>query len=290
VDLWLRIVAPAGDPDRWLRDWAGSEAQATFDVREAPLVRLSLAPLGPERHALLLVVDHLIGDGWTMRLLLEELARLYEAERGLATEPLPPPVHFAEYAERQRRDLAEAASADLLEHWRRRLPRSAADLCLRLPDFQAPPEPGGGRAVVLGERQRLEREPVLPLRFGPVLGRAGAPARPLQRREAERVHHQGEERARHRLVGEACRWWCAWVRALDRTSVIREIARVLDADVAEITGQPRAPDAIWVHAAVPAIRRALIGHRPGSLDVTSSRAARAAADIRSLLATKLSRA
>jgi hypothetical protein len=162
VDLWLRIVAPAGDPDRWLRDWAGSEAQATFDVREAPLVRLSLAPLGPERHALLLVVDHLIGDGWTMRLLLEELARLYEAERGLATEPLPPPVHFAEYAERQRRDLAEAASADLLEHWRRRLPRSAADLCLRLPDFQAPPEPGGGRAVV--HRVELDAGPLGRLR------------------------------------------------------------------------------------------------------------------------------
>jgi len=149
VDLRLRVVVPAGDPDRWLRDWAVGEVQTTFDMREAPLVRLSLVRLGPARHALVLVVDHLIGDGWTMRLLLQELARLYEAERGLATgAALLPPVHFADWAERQRRQFAEAASADLLDHWRRRLPRSAADLCLRLPDFQAPPEPGAGSAVV----------------------------------------------------------------------------------------------------------------------------------------------
>ena len=57
-------------------------------------------------------------------------------------------------------------------------------------------------------------------------------------------------------------------RQLDRMSVIREIAGVLHVDVAEIIGQPQAPDAIRFHAAVPAIRRALIGHRPGSLDVT----------------------
>ena len=58
-------------------------------------------------------------------------------------------------------------------------------------------------------------------------------------------------------------------RQLDRMSTILEVARILQVDVAEITGRPHWPDfAGRAHAAVPAIRRALIGRRPGSLDVT----------------------
>jgi transcriptional regulator with XRE-family HTH domain len=58
-------------------------------------------------------------------------------------------------------------------------------------------------------------------------------------------------------------------RQLDRMSLIYEVARVLQVDVTEITGQPYGPDvAVQAHAAVPAMRRALTGPEAASLDPT----------------------
>ena len=53
---------------------------------------------------LLLTMHHIVSDGWSMGVLVEELSRLYGAFRAGRADPLPPlPVQYADYAAWQRR-------------------------------------------------------------------------------------------------------------------------------------------------------------------------------------------
>ena len=67
-----------------------------FDLASAPLARATLLRHGGERHDLLLVVHHIVGDDWSERILLRELGDLYSARvAGRAVTPAPAPSHAA---------------------------------------------------------------------------------------------------------------------------------------------------------------------------------------------------
>ncbi|HYH82549.1 MAG TPA: condensation domain-containing protein, partial [Longimicrobium sp.] len=87
-----------------LRRLIAEEAAARFDLARGPLFRGRLVRLGEDEHVLLLTLHHIVGDGWSVGVLLDELGALYGAfDRGDA-DPLPPlPVQFADYAAWQRR-------------------------------------------------------------------------------------------------------------------------------------------------------------------------------------------
>ena len=55
------------------------EARRTFDLAVGPLIRASLVRLHDRDHALFITVHHIIADGWSLGVLVEEAARLYEA-------------------------------------------------------------------------------------------------------------------------------------------------------------------------------------------------------------------
>ncbi|WAS90947.1 non-ribosomal peptide synthetase/type I polyketide synthase [Nannocystis punicea] len=76
-----------------------NELRRPFDLERGPLVRGCLLQLADEEHFLLLDLHHIVTDGWSMRLLLDELAALYEAGRRGETASLPPlALQFADYA------------------------------------------------------------------------------------------------------------------------------------------------------------------------------------------------
>ena len=56
-----------------------AEAEQAFDLSEGPLVRAKLLRLDEEDHILLLIMHHIISDGWSMGVLVRELGTLYEA-------------------------------------------------------------------------------------------------------------------------------------------------------------------------------------------------------------------
>src|ERR671938_510268 len=106
---------------------AEAEREAGFDLaREGPL-RTSLLRLDEERHVLLLTLHHVAADGWTLRLLCEELSRRY------AGEPAPPELDgdCIDHARWQREWLESSAAERELQWWRERLagtsPRLAAE-------------------------------------------------------------------------------------------------------------------------------------------------------------------
>jgi non-ribosomal peptide synthetase component F len=55
------------------------EARAIFDLTNSPLLRVTLLRLGEKSHVLLLVMHHIISDGWSLGIFVRELSALYEA-------------------------------------------------------------------------------------------------------------------------------------------------------------------------------------------------------------------
>jgi amino acid adenylation domain-containing protein len=55
------------------------EARAIFELTNSPLLRVTLLRLGEKSHVLLLVMHHIISDGWSLGIFVQELSALYEA-------------------------------------------------------------------------------------------------------------------------------------------------------------------------------------------------------------------
>jgi amino acid adenylation domain-containing protein len=81
----LRAV-PTADRDGAAEAWLREQAQRPMDLRCGPLVRIALASCGDEDFRLLLVIHHIAIDEWSLRILFQELAQLYESDGGA---PLP---------------------------------------------------------------------------------------------------------------------------------------------------------------------------------------------------------
>ncbi|WP_420803558.1 amino acid adenylation domain-containing protein [Saccharothrix deserti] len=80
----VQVVAPHGTiPLRVLPTHVGTSGpdelglDEPFDLRHGPLTRAVLSPIGPDQHLLVLVQHHIVTDGWSVQVLLEELAELY---------------------------------------------------------------------------------------------------------------------------------------------------------------------------------------------------------------------
>ncbi|HEX5716256.1 MAG TPA: condensation domain-containing protein, partial [Thermoanaerobaculia bacterium] len=101
---------------------ARQEAVCPFDVETAPLARFTLLELtAPDDHLLLVTLHHLIADGGSIGLLLEDLAALYGAFAAGEPSPLPEPeLQYVDYAVWQQQPPAEELERQLA-WWRARL-------------------------------------------------------------------------------------------------------------------------------------------------------------------------
>ena len=104
-------------------DSAGrAEAEKGFDLGSGPLLRARLFGLGPQRQALVLTMHHIVTDGWSFRVMLRDLARLYQAFDNGDTDPLDGlPIQYADYAQWQREQLCGSEFDAHLDFWKRNL-------------------------------------------------------------------------------------------------------------------------------------------------------------------------
>jgi amino acid adenylation domain-containing protein len=126
VDLPLAVVNLSGlGPDRReaeLRDLASEESLRPFGLHRAPLLRAVLVRLGEGEHALLLTFHHIASDGWSLVVLVREMAVLYRAFSTGEPSPLPElPVQYADFAVWQREWLRGEVLDRQLAWWRDRL-------------------------------------------------------------------------------------------------------------------------------------------------------------------------
>jgi amino acid adenylation domain-containing protein len=119
VDL---AALPAESRRREASRRTAAEAALPFDLARGPLLRATLLRLGETDHTGLLTVHHVISDGWSQGLLLEELATLYGAYARGEASPLPEPaIQYADYGAWQRAWLSGPTLERQLGYWRRQL-------------------------------------------------------------------------------------------------------------------------------------------------------------------------
>jgi amino acid adenylation domain-containing protein/non-ribosomal peptide synthase protein (TIGR01720 family) len=118
----LPVADLTGDPGT-LETVLLAEYSRPFDLRTGPLLRALLVRLAGEDHVLLLTAHHIVTDGWSMGILLDELCALYGAgPDGTGRDPLPPvPVQYPDFAVWQRKRLSGAALDKQLDYWKARL-------------------------------------------------------------------------------------------------------------------------------------------------------------------------
>nr|ADU56040.1 hypothetical protein CA37-17 [uncultured organism CA37] len=124
---------------------AEKERATRFDLAKAPLLRLMLIRLGPERHCLVTTSHHVLMDGWSRAILESDLLDIYEA--GGVVSGLGPAGSYRDYlAWLGRQDKEAARSA-----WRAEL--SGADgSALGTPE-------GPGKAPELPAREVIRHSP-----------------------------------------------------------------------------------------------------------------------------------
>ena len=94
------------------------EAATPFNLAGGPLVRARLIRVGPEKYVFLFTLHHIIADGWTMGVLLQEVLALYEAFSRGEANPLPPlPIQYKDYAAWQHAQLAGAGANAHEQYW-----------------------------------------------------------------------------------------------------------------------------------------------------------------------------
>ncbi len=125
---------------------AREEGCRPFDLISGPLVRATLVRTGAEEHLLVLVMHHIITDGWSMSIFFRELAEFYEA----ATERRPPELPqltlgYADFVHWQREYLRGEVASGQIEYWKKKL--QGAETTLDLPADHPRPAVQSGRGA-----------------------------------------------------------------------------------------------------------------------------------------------
>jgi amino acid adenylation domain-containing protein len=121
----------AGEREQAARALIGDLARVPFDLAIGPLAHATLVRLSPEAHVLAVVMHHIVADGWSFRILFDELAADYEAiSRGgdpVATEP---PIQYADFAIWQIEHAEDGGYASAERFWRAELADAQSALAL----------------------------------------------------------------------------------------------------------------------------------------------------------------
>ncbi|WP_045758617.1 condensation domain-containing protein, partial [Xanthomonas albilineans] len=94
------------------------EAQAPFALERGPLIRGVLVQLAHDEYVFFVTMHHIVSDGWSMGILINELSVLYRAfARGEADPLAPLPIQYADYASWQRRWLEGEVLQQQAAYW-----------------------------------------------------------------------------------------------------------------------------------------------------------------------------
>ncbi|NHZ83277.1 AMP-binding protein, partial [Massilia sp. CCM 8695] len=137
VDVRLSVIDTTADDAPGLLQ---AEAAKPFDLRAGPLLRATLFKLADSEHILALTIHHIVADGWSMTLLMKELAANYAGE-GAGRDALP--IQYADYALWQQEWLTADLLATQLDYWKTQL--GDEHPVLELPADRARPPVQSGR-------------------------------------------------------------------------------------------------------------------------------------------------
>ncbi|HEY4387779.1 MAG TPA: amino acid adenylation domain-containing protein [Ktedonobacteraceae bacterium] len=111
-----------GRREEELQRIASQEAQRPFRLSEDLPIRAHLLQMETTEYVLLLTLHHIVSDGWSMGVLVQEVVTLYTAfAQGKRSPLLPLPIQYADFAIWQRQRLQGTTLETLLDYWQRQL-------------------------------------------------------------------------------------------------------------------------------------------------------------------------
>jgi amino acid adenylation domain-containing protein len=124
VDLPVEDLShlPRAEAEEQARRLSQQQAEQPFDLGRLPLFRARLLKLDASTHWLVVTANHIILDGWSLQILILEVAQSYDALLTGNPSPLTDlPVQYGDYVLWQRERLQGPAGDRLRDFWRRRL-------------------------------------------------------------------------------------------------------------------------------------------------------------------------
>ncbi|TBW56167.1 amino acid adenylation domain-containing protein [Marinobacter halodurans] len=158
VPLHRHDLSGSDAPEDELTELARNQVSQPMDLETGPLWQAHLVRMSDTDHRLLLVIHHIIADGWSAQVLVKEFAALYAAFVDGREPDLPAlPVQYADYAHWQRERLAGGDGERQLAWWKKQL--GDGQPVLTLPADRPRPETQSHRGARLSFRfpQSLSR-------------------------------------------------------------------------------------------------------------------------------------
>ncbi|HYG08782.1 MAG TPA: amino acid adenylation domain-containing protein, partial [Pyrinomonadaceae bacterium] len=113
---------PVSEQETLAQQYIAGEVRQSFDLARGPLVRVGLLRLSEREHVAVLVMHHIISDGWSMSVFVRELSALYATyKEGGRAELEELPLQYADFALWQRHYLRGLTLSRQLSYWRAQL-------------------------------------------------------------------------------------------------------------------------------------------------------------------------
>ena len=93
------------------------DAHTPFDLGTGPMFRMTLVKLGEDRHAFAFTAHHVVCDGWSINVMLDELSKTYSAKIAGTSAALDSFMPFSTYALSQEEHFVSAKGALTESFW-----------------------------------------------------------------------------------------------------------------------------------------------------------------------------
>jgi amino acid adenylation domain-containing protein len=121
VETDLQSFTPEAQ-ESLVRQSAREEAYKPFDLASAPLMRVALLKLGPTRNVLFITVHHIVWDGWSSGLFIDELRKAYvAASTGAPSRLTPLRVQYSDFAHWHRHTMEGVNGRAQIAYWKAQL-------------------------------------------------------------------------------------------------------------------------------------------------------------------------
>ncbi|QSV52967.1 MAG: amino acid adenylation domain-containing protein [Dolichospermum sp. UKL201] len=140
LTLSIPVIDVQDFPETAIQKIITQDVRKSFNLDTDTLIRVTLLQQAPESHLLLIIMHHIIIDGWSMGVFFKELEALYPAFIQGKPSPLTDlTIQYADFALWQREWLTKEVQDKQLEYWKQQL--AGAPPLLELPtDYPRPPE------------------------------------------------------------------------------------------------------------------------------------------------------
>lgn len=116
IAIEIPVTDLSSHPDL-LAEVIRADAQEPFRLSTGPLVRMQIIRMAPDHNVLLFTAHHIVCDGWSANVIVDELSKLYNAAVAGVPANLPPATSFETYARQQKAFIDSPEGVKIEQYW-----------------------------------------------------------------------------------------------------------------------------------------------------------------------------